>query len=71
MSKVELHPAVALLLNRMDSRPDLYTSPLNWMWSITHVLMIATPHEAKLIRAKLRELSGHAVMDIMLEEVFR
>ena len=71
MGKVELHPAVELLLKRMDSRPDLYTAPVNWTWSLSHVLMIATPHEAKLIRAKFRELAGDAVLTIMLEEVFR
>ena len=71
MSKVELHPAVELLLKRMDSRPDLFSAPLNWTWSLSHTLMIATPHEAKLIRAKLRELAGNSVMELMLEEVFR
>ena len=66
---VVLHPAVELLLARMESSPEKYDEPTKWTWSVIHVLTIATPHEAKLVRTKLRELGGDAVHAHVMREV--
>jgi hypothetical protein len=66
---VSMHPAVALLLARIESRPWDYTDPIKWTWALSHVLNIATPNEAKLIRAKLRELAGDAVHAHLMREI--
>lgn len=65
------HPAVELLLSRMNSRPKDFDDPVKWTWAMDHVLNIATPNEAKLIRAKLRELAGDAVHAALMRELMQ
>jgi len=68
---VSMHPAVELLLKRMDSHPEKFNHPIKWTWSVLNVLNIATVEEAELIRAKLRELAGDAVHAYVMEETLR
>ena len=66
-----MHPAVELLLKRMDSRPTEFDHPTKWTWAMDHVLTIAAHNEAELIRAKLRELSGDAVHAKLMQELLK
>ena len=66
-----MHPAVELLLKRIDSRPEEFDHPTKWTWGLRHVLDIATAEEAELIRAKLRELSGDAVHANLMQELLK
>ena len=68
---MSMHPAVELLLKRIDSRPAEYDHPGKWTWALSHVLNIATPNEAKLIRAKLRELAGDEVHAVLMREILK
>lgn len=68
---MSMHPAVELLLKRMDSRPEKFDHPGKWTWGLTHVLNIATVEEAELIRAKLRELAGDAVHAVLMREILK
>jgi len=68
---VSMHPAVELLLKRMDSRPTEYDHPGKWTWGLTHVLNIATIEEAELIRAKLRKLAGDEVHAVLMRELLK
>ena len=68
---MSMHPAVELLLKRMDSSPAEFDHPGKWTWGLAHVLNIATVEEAELIRAKLRELAGDAVHAYVMEETLR
>jgi len=65
------HPAVALLLSRMNSRPKDFDDPVKWTWAMAHVLTIATAEESALIRAKLRELAGDAVHATLMRELLK
>ena len=68
---MSMHPAVELLLKRMDSRPTEYDHPGKWTWGLTHVLNIATIEEGVLIRAKLRELAGDEVHAVLMRELLK
>ena len=68
---MSIHPAVELLLKRMDSRPTEFDHPTKWTWAMDHVLNIATIEEGALIRAKLRELSGDAVHANLMQELLK
>jgi len=65
------HPAVELLLKRMDSRPEEFDHPGKWTWALMHVLNIATTEEGELIRTKLRELAGDAVHAKLMQELLK
>lgn len=66
---MSMHPAVELLLKRMDSRPADYDHPGKWTWALSHVLNIATIEEGALIRAKLRKLAGDEVHAVLMQEL--
>jgi hypothetical protein len=68
---MSMHPAVKLLLKRIESHPERFNHPRKWTWALNHVMMIATTEEGALIRAKLREVAGSAVHTYVMGETLK
>jgi hypothetical protein len=64
----EMHPAVQLLLARMDSHPDEFVGRGLHRWESVYsdINHVASPHEKKAMKAKLREIKmGRIHKEIM------
>ena len=67
----ELHPAVKLLLARMDSHPEEFAGRGNYRWESIYsdINHVASQSEKQAMKAKLREIKMGAIHKRMMEQL--
>lgn len=71
MEGEELHPAVELLLARMQSHPDEFVNDTRWASKYQPYKTHWNAAEKGLFNAKLREIRMHSMHESLMKELLK
>ena len=67
----EIHPAVALLLARMDSHPQEFLGDTLWGPKYQHFKSLWNSTEKKLFTSKIREIRMGRMHEVLMEALLK